>query len=74
MLNRSGYVTQADVPHDNLYLLVPSIMLGGIGIDCCRYCHTTIEISNSANIPSTKICMNCHFTDMGDESYSRACS
>jgi hypothetical protein len=29
------------------------------GIDC-RYCHTSVEDSSFAGIPSTKICMNCH--------------
>jgi len=32
---------------------------GDLGIDC-RYCHTTVEISASANIPPTQTCMNCH--------------
>jgi hypothetical protein len=32
---------------------------GDLGIDC-RYCHTTVEISASANVPSTQTCMNCH--------------
>jgi len=26
----------------------------------CQYCHTGVEISASANIPSVNICMNCH--------------
>jgi len=26
----------------------------------CQYCHTGVEISKSANIPSVNICMNCH--------------
>lgn len=26
----------------------------------CQYCHTSVEISKSANIPSVNICMNCH--------------
>lgn len=29
------------------------------GIDC-RYCHTTVETSASAGMPSTSICLNCH--------------
>src|SRR5437588_9899306 len=29
------------------------------GIDC-RYCHTSVETSSFAGIPSTQICMNCH--------------
>ena len=32
---------------------------GDLGIDC-RYCHTTVEISASANVPPTQTCMNCH--------------
>lgn len=31
----------------------------GFGIDC-RYCHTSVEDSSFANIPPTRICMNCH--------------
>jgi mono/diheme cytochrome c family protein len=26
----------------------------------CRYCHTGVNVSKSANIPSANICMNCH--------------
>jgi hypothetical protein len=26
----------------------------------CRYCHTAVEISSSANIPPTETCMGCH--------------
>ena len=59
MINRSGYVTQAYVPREQPVPFSHQHHVGGIGIDC-RYCHTTVEISNSANIPSTKICMNCH--------------
>jgi formamidopyrimidine-DNA glycosylase len=29
------------------------------GIDC-RYCHTSVEESSFAGIPSTHICMSCH--------------
>ncbi len=29
------------------------------GIDC-RYCHTAVETSSSAGIPSTTICVGCH--------------
>jgi hypothetical protein len=32
---------------------------GGLGIDC-RYCHTTVETSNTAGMPSTETCMTCH--------------
>lgn len=33
--------------------------VGDDGIDC-RYCHRSVEISPSAGIPSTSICMSCH--------------
>jgi hypothetical protein len=33
--------------------------VGDIGIDC-RYCHTTVEKSAFAGMPSTTICMTCH--------------
>jgi mono/diheme cytochrome c family protein len=26
----------------------------------CRYCHTGVNVSKNANIPSANICMNCH--------------
>ena len=29
------------------------------GIDC-RYCHTSVETSHYAGLPSTEICMSCH--------------
>lgn len=32
---------------------------GQYGIDC-QYCHTGVEKSKNANIPSPNICMNCH--------------
>ena len=33
--------------------------VGTLGLDC-RYCHSFIETSHEANIPSTEKCMNCH--------------
>jgi len=32
---------------------------GELEIDC-KYCHSTVEISKSASIPSLNTCMNCH--------------
>jgi hypothetical protein len=32
---------------------------GDLGLDC-RYCHSQIEKSAHANVPSTQTCMNCH--------------
>lgn len=33
--------------------------VSGLGIDC-RYCHTEVEKSSDAGMPSTAICMTCH--------------
>lgn len=32
---------------------------GDLGIDC-RYCHTSVEYSDRANVPPMHTCMNCH--------------
>jgi hypothetical protein len=50
---RQGVVLKQPVPfsHDH--------HVAGLGIDC-RYCHTSVEKSSFAGIPSTETCMNCH--------------
>jgi mono/diheme cytochrome c family protein len=35
------------------------IHAGDLNIDC-RYCHSTVDYSKSASIPSLNTCMNCH--------------
>ena len=35
------------------------IHAGQLGIDC-RYCHTNVEQSDHANVPSTATCFGCH--------------
>ena len=30
-----------------------------LGLDC-RYCHSFVEVSHEANVPSTNTCINCH--------------
>jgi hypothetical protein len=32
---------------------------GDLGIDC-RYCHSSVEFADRANVPPTATCMNCH--------------
>ena len=32
---------------------------GQMGVDC-RYCHTSVEVAASANVPPTEVCMTCH--------------
>lgn len=36
-----------------------ALHVGELGLDC-RYCHTNVETSNSAGIPTTESCMGCH--------------
>jgi hypothetical protein len=55
----SPYETRQDVPREQPVPFSHEHHVGGLGIDC-RYCHTTVENSSFANIPATKICMNCH--------------
>jgi hypothetical protein len=58
-VNRSPYVTQADVAREQPVPFSHAHHVGGMGIDC-RYCHTTAEVAAAAGIPPTKTCMNCH--------------
>jgi hypothetical protein len=58
-LNRSAYLTEADVVRDQPVPFSHKHHVAGLGIDC-RYCHTTVETSSFAGIPATEICMSCH--------------
>ncbi len=58
-INRSEYVTQANVVRVQPVQFSHEHHVNGLGIDC-RYCHTTVEESSFAGIPPTKTCMNCH--------------
>lgn len=59
MFVRSSYVTQVDVVRDQPVPFSHDHHVSGLGIDC-RYCHTSVEKSSFAGIPSTEICMGCH--------------
>jgi hypothetical protein len=48
-----GYRPVQPVPYSH------KLHAGDLGIDC-RYCHTTVEVSSTANVPPTQTCMNCH--------------
>ncbi len=52
-LTRQGEFRQQPVPFSHKH------HVGDDGIDC-RYCHTSVESSSFAGIPSTHICMTCH--------------
>lgn len=58
-VQRSSYITQAKVAREQPIQFSHAHHVGGIGIDC-RYCHTSVEESSFAGIPSTKTCMSCH--------------
>jgi hypothetical protein len=59
VINRSSYMTGADVVREQPVQFSHQHHVQTIGIDC-RYCHTTAETSAFAGIPPTKTCMNCH--------------
>lgn len=48
-----GVVKQQPVPYSH------QLHVGQLGLDC-RYCHTSVETSNTASIPPTSTCMGCH--------------
>ena len=58
-LDRSGYETRQSQPREQPVPFSHAHHVADCGIDC-RYCHTSVETSASADIPPTKTCMNCH--------------
>jgi len=48
-----GFPVDQPVPFDHRHHVADD------GIDC-RYCHSSVEKSPSAGIPSSSVCMNCH--------------
>jgi hypothetical protein len=58
-VNRSPWVTQAQVAREQPIQFSHERHVAGNGIDC-RYCHTSVENSPFAGVPPTKTCMNCH--------------
>jgi Zn ribbon nucleic-acid-binding protein len=57
--SRSNYMTEVGVVRDQPVPFSHEHHVAGLGIDC-RYCHTSVETSASAGMPSTATCMNCH--------------
>jgi Cytochrome c7 and related cytochrome c len=55
----SPYTTYVNVPFDQPVPFSHKHHVGDDGIDC-RYCHTTVEKSAFAGVPSTDTCMTCH--------------
>ncbi len=58
-VERSSYVTQAEVVREQPVPFSHRHHMNQLGIDC-RYCHTSVEESSFAGIPPTKTCMTCH--------------
>ncbi len=50
---QQGYAPEQPIPFSH------KLHAGKYEIDC-KYCHTGVEKSKNANIPSLNICMNCH--------------
>src|SRR6266513_1705559 len=55
----SPFTTYVDIPLEQPVPFSHQHHVAGLGLDC-RYCHTSVENSSFAGIPSTKTCMNCH--------------
>lgn len=57
--NYSAWQTQVGVPKDQPVPFSHQHHVAGLGIDC-RYCHTSVEKSSFAGMPSSATCMTCH--------------
>jgi hypothetical protein len=58
-VNQSPYFTDLNVPRQQPVPFSHKHHVTDDGIDC-RYCHTSVEKSSFAGLPSTHICMGCH--------------
>jgi len=50
---RVGYEPSQPVPYDH------QLHVGQLGLDC-RLCHSFVEVSGHANVPTSETCWNCH--------------
>ncbi len=67
-LSRSSYLTGQYVEKQQPVQFSHKHHVGDDGIDC-RYCHSTVETTASAGMPSTQTCMNCHSQIWADSPY-----
>lgn len=58
-ISRSSYNTAQNHPLDQPVFFSHKHHALELGIDC-RYCHTSVENSAKASVPSTETCMTCH--------------
>src|SRR3569623_1690395 len=59
LLQGSSYLTQESTDVEQPIPFSHDHHAGELGIDC-RFCHTSVENSSFAGMPSTQICMKCH--------------
>ncbi len=57
--DRSSFATGQFQPLDQPIAFSHAHHVGEVGLDC-RYCHQGVEVSGSAGLPATQICMTCH--------------
>jgi hypothetical protein len=58
-ITQSPYFTDVNVARQQPVPFSHKHHVSDDGIDC-RYCHTSVEKSSFAGLPSTQICMSCH--------------
>jgi hypothetical protein len=56
---RSPFMTEVGVAKAQAVPYSHEQHVAGLGLDC-RYCHSSVEESNTASIPPTETCMGCH--------------
>jgi hypothetical protein len=59
VVTNSPYVTDVNVARTQPVPFSHKHHVGELGLDC-RYCHSSVEVSSSAGMPSTQTCMVCH--------------
>ena len=59
LLYKGPYVNEVSVIREQPVPFSHKHHVKELGLDC-RYCHTSVETSSFAGIPSVKICMTCH--------------
>jgi hypothetical protein len=59
MASRGSYNTKVDVPLNQPVPFSHKHHAAELDIDC-RFCHTAVETSANAGLPSTEVCMTCH--------------
>lgn len=58
-VGQSPYYTEQNIPQVQPVPFSHRHHVSQLGIDC-RYCHTSVETSSFAGLPSTQTCMTCH--------------